>query len=410
MMIKSAYVPTNNNNEKTYVPLELIKLPLFLQQKSKKVLDSRIGHQAYLKRHKLEKEGFTEEEIAKQTVYEADSTTFKKTYKDLGWTISAHQDFGLPDHFDGIVWSCFEDMISDSSIHSEDTLFYYQFTEAQLVKMVLNKSGMKKSGKFQQRLRESVRRLKRTGYILHEQTDNGFISYEFNLLSEVYEKGERDQNGDISSTWVVGIDPRIIFNMRSNKYMISHTEERNRLSNYESIALYDYLSYLFYIDMKEGRHEYALAANIQPNRVISYEKICDVLGITYLTGNMLKPARIKSQLKKCHEELVAAEMLDSLDSVIVEKNNITNNSYNLIYLFSDKFYKRKQEILSVQLSIEFDNDRVKKYVNGLMNKVSKKSLSLMNHDSNLSEEIKKSVQESIDKMENDMKSDLSGTE
>ncbi len=396
---KIIYESFPNDNEKVYIPYDLLKVPLFLQQKSKKVLESRIGHEAYLERKKLKAKnpGLTDKELDEKTSYEAHPSLFSKEYEHLGYRIDGHHNYGLPDHFDGIVWSCFEDMISDSTINSDQTLFYYRFAEVVLINMVLKKTGLKKSGRLQNNIRESIRRLSKTTYFHTKKTDNVNETYQFQLIGEVVEKGELDNNGKISKNWIVGIDPKIIFAMRKNKYIINHTDDRNMLKRYESIALYDYLSYLWYIDHKENLHMFSEMANIKPHRVISYNKICEILGFEIIKHEIVNPSRIKRQLKYPHEGLIKANMIDSMDDILIEINNITRANFNIIYIFSNKFSQRKEDLIFFKkdlLSSEKYN-RVQYHIDHLIRKISKFSLEIMALDKKLHKIIQSAINDSL---------------
>ena len=87
---------------KVYLPLEMVRLPFFLQAGSKKVVESRKGHKAFKLDEELKKKGLSDIERKERTKINSSPLDFRKEYNN--WMIQAHQNWGLPDSFDGHVW------------------------------------------------------------------------------------------------------------------------------------------------------------------------------------------------------------------------------------------------------------------------------------------------------------------
>jgi hypothetical protein len=339
-----------NSDGKVYLPLELVKFSFFLHARSEKVLVSRKGYKAYQKYKELNKKGLSEKEIRKETEFKTSPTDLRKNFKN--WQIIAHQDWGLPDSFDGHVWDVIINLISNIMQKSGKFYLIYTITpnmiEAELIRRGVYKS---RSGKTAMRIKDAVNRLKNTTYIYEKgnlRKDTGeYINkeeYDFRLITNVYEKGEIMADGKYATKFAIAIDPLVILNLRHNHFLIVLNKRRGQLKEYESIILFDKLSYFVYQDMANEGLFKSMQLGLKPYRKLSYFKVCEYLGTEARSGINYKKSQVEEHLKAYHKELLSNSIIDEI--IIQEKGKGINKKFNLIYIFKREFLVDMFDVLS----------------------------------------------------------------
>lgn len=345
---KNIYAPFYKFTEekgKVYLPLELVKFPFFLQSRSEKVLESRKGHKAYKKYEELKRKGASEKELEEATKFTTSTASLRKEYKD--WQIVAHQDWGFPDSFDGHVWDVIINLISDTLHKSGNVYLIYTITpnmiEAELIKRGVFKS---RSGKTAKRIKDTLHRLKNTNY----SYDKGFLrkdtneiiekeEYDFRLITNVYERGELlpDENGDekYATKFAIAIDPLVAINLRHNHYLIVLHKRRGQLKEYESIVLFDKLSYFLYQDIASESVFKSIQMGLNVYRKLSYYNVCKYLGIEPKVGINYKKSQVTEHLKVYHEEIIDKGVIEKV--LIQENKDINEKKFNFIYIFKKEF-------------------------------------------------------------------------
>ena len=341
-------------NKKRYQLLELVKYPFFLQSRSDKVVESRKGHIAYKKFKKLLKQGVSDEELDEASKYSGSTYKLKKIYKDINnqkgaWIINAHQDWGLPDSFDGHVWDIIMKLVSDTLDKYGEVYMIYPITPNMIENELIRRKVFKsRSGKTAARIKDSIYRLKNTTY----SYDNGFlrkdtkeyISYDFQLITSIYERGEEKPNGTHSNKFSLAIDPIIAVNLRHNRYLIVLHNRREKLIKYESIVLFDRLSYFLYIDIKKENVFKSIQMRLDIYRKFSYEKICEYLGVEPKKGIEYKKAKIVEQMSVYHKELIDQDVLQEV--IIQDTGDVGNKKYHFVYIFKREFLLDMLNLLS----------------------------------------------------------------
>jgi hypothetical protein len=240
--------------------------------------------------------------------------------------------------------------------------------------------GVHKSrgGRQAERIEDSLNRLKETIYTnkmgFYRKDLNKYIptqTYDsFSLVSHIYSKGETLPNKTIARTMGIAIDPLLVSNMTNNHYLITLNKKRKELKIYASKTMHDSLYYYAYIQIKKGIFQKSLNAKVKPHQVISYFKVCDILGKEPRTKSNYNKVKIKEHLEEIHTELKQSKIIeDVLIDENKEQKNKGENKFNLIYIFHETFedtiydFFNKSEKINYkeQLTINFTKEEISEY-------------------------------------------------
>ncbi len=337
---------------KLYAPLELVQYPFFLQVKSQRVVNSRKGYRNSKKIKALKKQGLSKEEIIEQTKIEISNVELEAHFENIGWTIKGSLDYGLPDGFDGRVWNVIQNLVSDIYVKTGRFYVIYLLTINQIQEELIEKGVFKyRDSKLHERISDSLYRLKYTAYVREKGTyrkdTNQHLEtekYTLGLVTDIYERGTTLPNGTKSTKLAVAIDPLIALNLRHNHFLILVKDYRERITAYESMTLFDKLSYFAVIELKKGVHALNRQCGIKPHKVIGYYKVCEYLGMEPVTGAHYKKSRVEAHLKPYHDELIR-EGKKGKDRVaeaihIEQRGRGKDKTFNFIYVYDPLFLQR----------------------------------------------------------------------
>ena len=226
--------------------------------------------------------------------------------------------------------------------------------EAELIKKGVYKS---RGGSNHSKIKDSINRIKNTSYIFekgHIRKDTGEYltneEYDFRLITNFYERGEKMVDGRYAPKFAIAIDPLVILNLRQNHYLIVLNKRRGKLKLYESITLFDKLSYFAYIDMQNDSLFKCLQAGLKPHRKLTYEKICEFLGLEPKQKAEYKKSSIERQLKGYHNEMVEQNVIS--ESIIQESGKGSDKRFNIIYIYEKSFLKEMFQVLSKEKKLK----------------------------------------------------------
>jgi len=343
-----AIIQINTDNvEKTpkiYTPKEMGQHPFFLIDKTDACKKSRRGYEALKLKAALEKQGVDKETITQKISFiynPADS--FYTTSKN--WTIVSNQNYGLPDSFDGLVWSYIELFISDIYIKSGKFFYFYYIDPSDIVNYLINKGLYKKSGKLYSNVRDSIYRLRYTSYeyvegFYNKETDTKLSKYTLSLIQSIYEQGSTLPDGSKATSFAIAVEPLIVLNFKNNHFLILLSEYRAKIKSHPTIALFNRLSYLAFNGIISRDFTIARKFKFPFVIVLKYEFICEFLGLTPLNDKDCKPSHIIRQLKSIIDELIE---INCLYEVHIDKSD---NSTRVVFCLSGDFIDDATGLLS----------------------------------------------------------------
>jgi len=343
-----AIIQINTDNvEKTpkiYAPREMGQHPFFLIDKTNACKKSRRGYEALKQQATLEKQGVDKETIIKKTTYQYNPTdSFYTTSKN--WTIVSNPKFGLPDSFDGLVWSYIELLISDIYKKSGKFYYFYYVDPSDIVNYLIDKGLYKKSGKLYNNVRDSIYRLRYTSYeyaegFYNKKEEKPLSKYTLSLIQSIHEQGSTLPDGSVATSFAIAIDPLIIQNYSTNYYLILLSDYRSKIKSHPAIALFNRLSYLAFNGIIS--RDFTIAKKFKFPFIIvnGYENLCEFLGLTPLSENDCRPSNIIRQLKSFIDELIE---INCLYEIHVDKSN---SSTNIIFCLSGDFIDDATGLLS----------------------------------------------------------------
>jgi hypothetical protein len=363
--------------DRIYQYPELLKHTYFLNSGSKAVSQSR---KVYSQSVRTKRQRGEEDASMKKN-------DLIKTY-DNGWSIVGSIEYGLPNELDGHVWDFFKKKISQTRLQ-EGKFYHLCFFSIEEIIQDLIKTGVLSSrgGKQTQTVNDCISRLFRTAYkyekglIVRAEKGKGgqhkemLHSAEFTLITGVYRKGQVLPNGELCDTQMaIAVNPLIIKSLEQDHYIITNNSRREKLTRYPSKVLYDTLGYWGFIKYKKGEILSLNALSVPPYQVLTYETVCQMLGIEPLPKQTYRESRIKIQLEKIHQELLDAGVIDWY--MLEQYRKEGGKGFKIIYAYSRAFMEEiiafeservkleyRQSMQEYQLSLEDTNSVIRK-ING----------------------------------------------